>query len=356
MQVSVTDISIYNDCPRKFYYTATGKRGLTREAGMNSDALEFGSLFHLAMAIYYSGSTGYSWITVGKLLDTIKPEYRKAEWAEDFQAILSHYAKYYNRNDFNDVIGVEIPFKLKLPKYGSIMGRVDGVVEEDGQLWVLEHKTSKSTSNVYDVADFNLQSLAYVIAMEYTMQKPVAGIIYNAIAKTPPALVFNKDKTVSASRTRGTHTWLAKELEKQGYGILLANSLAKDDMFFLRFKKTFNDKQKDMFLTYLQRIYRRIQADTYFDYHWNPLLCSYCGVKQVCMMMNNGTSEQTIERHIANEYVQRTDKKPQYFKKGACLIYNNNTYYLWHETNQKLTKYIENDLDTAKEAYDGAGI
>jgi len=95
--------------------------------------------------------------------------------------VLGWYAKVYAKEPFQIVGKPEIGFTFPI---GDIMwgGRIDLPVEWDGQLWVMEHKTTAYlTANYFKQFALDKQLTSYCIAAEECFGKKCAGCIINAI-------------------------------------------------------------------------------------------------------------------------------------------------------------------------------
>lgn len=66
-----------------------------------------------------------------------------------------------------------------------IRGRIDEVIEQDGQLWLQENKTKSriDISLLQDTIPENIQVMFYAVAASIKYGRPVKGIIYNVIRK-----------------------------------------------------------------------------------------------------------------------------------------------------------------------------
>jgi hypothetical protein len=79
---------------------------------------------------------------------------------------------------------IEVGFAFPLVDDGSIIfcGRLDGVVEYQGALWVLEHKTTGQISAPWlDAFSLDSQLSGYIWAAQQHVGKPVAGAFLNAV-------------------------------------------------------------------------------------------------------------------------------------------------------------------------------
>lgn len=88
---------------------------------------------------------------------------------------------------------IEVGFAFPLNADGSIVfcGRLDGVVEYESALWVLEHKTTGQISSAWlDAFALDSQLSGYIWAAQQHVGKPVAGAFLNAVefSKLPGGL------------------------------------------------------------------------------------------------------------------------------------------------------------------------
>lgn len=107
-------------------------------------------------------------------------------------AMITGYSERYASELF-EVIELERQFKqpivnpatgAKSPKY-VIEGKVDGIIKQDGEYYLLEHKTtSQIDSNYLDKlwTDFQITIYSKYIAQELDI--PISGVFYNILCKT----------------------------------------------------------------------------------------------------------------------------------------------------------------------------
>jgi hypothetical protein len=151
-----------------------------------AEALEFGTTAHAWLEAYWRD--GYS--AASRVVDAIEEPCSRA--AHD--ALLAGY--YSAWCEPSDVLAVEWPFEVTVDGH-VIRGRVDAVVEIDGETWLVEHKTTSSKTDLSPGSPYwqrlrlDQQLGIYMFASEPEFS-PV-GVIYDVIKKpsdpekaTPP--------------------------------------------------------------------------------------------------------------------------------------------------------------------------
>jgi hypothetical protein len=107
------------------------------------------------------------------------------------KAMICGYANHYPSETFAvEAVEEEFATKIRNPETQAesrsftLAGKVDGLVRRDGALWLLEHKTAASIDGAYiDKLWMDFQTTLYANAVETVRGEPVAGVIYNVIAK-----------------------------------------------------------------------------------------------------------------------------------------------------------------------------
>jgi hypothetical protein len=155
--------------------------------------LSFGSTIHECLRLWHSGSD------LPAVLDFIDRSYvtrdqdvrQKADW-HLATAMMKGYAQRYPTETFK-VVALEKKFEGSIvnPETGatsrsfSIAGKVDGIVEQNGQFFLLEHKTCSLLDAGYLErlwTDFQIK--VYSWYLEQTLGIRITGIIYNVLVKT----------------------------------------------------------------------------------------------------------------------------------------------------------------------------
>lgn len=108
------------------------------------------------------------------------------------RAMLTEYSQCYATEAFR-VVALESPFSMAIhnPETGKasrtfqLSGKVDGIVEEDGQYFLLEHKTTSVLDGSYlERLWLDMQIILYSHALERIHGIHIAGVIYNVLCKT----------------------------------------------------------------------------------------------------------------------------------------------------------------------------
>ena len=167
-----------------------------------NDNLIFGSIIHNCLEIWYEN---YS---LEKVFDYINQtvlnknsdKKQKEQW-HLANAIMTSYIELYPNESFK-IIDLEKQFEGKIinPKtnYSSrkfiFSGKVDGIVEQNGKYFLLEHKTtSMINENYLEKLWMDLQIRLYSIYLKQCFDIEVEGVIYNIIVKAK--LKQNKGET-----------------------------------------------------------------------------------------------------------------------------------------------------------------
>lgn len=194
---SVSALSTFDECRAKFNWSYRSKLELP---GV-SVARDVGSVFHRGLELWYrSAPTGV--IPLGtkedgivQLLWTEYEELRKTTFfsAADEEKLLGVYVvgigmlrayweHYRDKDKAWKVLGTEEPYRL--PINGAMLhGYVDLVVEKQGEVWVVEHKTkSKQTAEDLGSIPFSPQAAMYPLGMRRKFG-PIRGVLYNIVVR-----------------------------------------------------------------------------------------------------------------------------------------------------------------------------
>jgi len=155
--------------------------------------LVFGSLVHDCLELWHSDRN------LSKVYDHLdkvccnrnQDEKQKADW-QLATAMLTGYAETYSKENF-EIIALEKTFSGPLinPQTGAssksfiLAGKVDGIVKQDNQYFLLEHKTASMIDGSYlEKLWTDFQIILYSWYIEQTMGIKISGIIYNVLVKT----------------------------------------------------------------------------------------------------------------------------------------------------------------------------
>ena len=253
-------------CPRKFLFRING---YTSKAPMSS-AITFGNIMHEALEMLYR-DVGYDRCNLHGIDEIIEKactsfpsddtEIHKAKST----ALLEEYVNIY-RSDFNGKSFIELEREFDLPySTGDLKvmrrGKIDGVFETKGKLWLIEHKTKSriDEDGLMLQLSFDFQNLFYVTVAEELYQKEVAGVLYNVI-RTPEHRQGHGESLEEFTQRLG------KEIRKA------------PDHFFKRYEVPYTQKDKQEFiieLNYKLNTLRRFFSDGCFFRNQNACDSKY---------------------------------------------------------------------------------
>lgn len=172
-----TMMATYLTCPRKYNFRMN--MGLVGKTGMS--APEFGKAIHMALDEWYKVKDVDAATVVFKAnfeenleLDN-KRTYKMGEW------ILKNYDEKYRDQPFK-VLSTEREFEVPLPNGNNLIGRIDKIIEWDGAVWVMDHKTTSMLGGSFMAMHTpNLQFSGYVYAAQQLGYPGCVGVLVDAI-------------------------------------------------------------------------------------------------------------------------------------------------------------------------------
>lgn len=243
-------ISCFLECRKKYYWRLYCH--LTPK--VIAPALSFGLAVHEALDAYYTDG-------LAKAIEIFRATYADKEGeqirtVENGIKLLENYAKVYMNEPFKVIGKPEAGFVFPI---GDILwgGRIDAIVEWDGELFILEHKTTTVLRGKYfNQFDLSRQVTGYILAAEEYIGRKCMGCVINALE--PWKEVIRK-----SAKTK------------------------KDSEHFARYPITRNQAQKDLFKLDVQRIIRDINwCEKEQEFYTNTESCfSYnydCPYKVLC--------------------------------------------------------------------------
>lgn len=165
-------------------------------ANRNESALVFGSAFHKAMDAYYSGKTK----KIEELVQIALEEWRATPVLEDLKRnplSLKTLVESYVQNQLFSVDLVPIlhegkpcverGFETVLATHRGYelrwQGKIDMIVKEKGEYWVVDHKTTSMMGDKFADDKFRSnQMVGYTMLARQVLGIPVKGVIINAAA------------------------------------------------------------------------------------------------------------------------------------------------------------------------------
>lgn len=223
LRIDNSSLEYFTTCARSAEYALLRGRVPKPKA-----ALQYGSAIHKALEMLYTRKTLGSSVTMGEIQVEMEKEFSHdvgpGEWRTPEKALdtITRYANKYRGVDnftvaldgngkpmveipFSYPIG-QIPINATLPYSKDLLlgeggpeklyvntihvfwtGKIDMVVEMEGDLWVVDHKTSSILGGTY-WKDFELsqQTIGYVWACEQMLGRPLKGLLLNVIIGRRP--------------------------------------------------------------------------------------------------------------------------------------------------------------------------
>ena len=170
-------ISMFRQCPRRYEHRHVDK--LVPSHWQDSPALRFGTAFHNWLEAWYKKEPAPP-----------TPHLSEADAACLQGAALAYVERY--PEEYFKVVAVEYQFEQDVlnPDTGAksplfrLKGKVDMVIELEGELWIMEHKTSTATGvNDLDRVGIDAQVLTYADCIGRETGATVAGVIYNVVKR-----------------------------------------------------------------------------------------------------------------------------------------------------------------------------
>lgn len=237
IKLSQTIVQSFKDCPQLYKYMLEWK--LRKEPTF----FIMGTAFHAGLEAFYGGGNAIKAVKAvfDKQNKSTFTEYELAQFEKDettVQAMLAGYMKLYKRDEFK-VKAVEQEFQLPF-KNVKFTGKIDMVVERDGGLWIVEHKTTSGIDKNYlDRTHIDAQVLTYILGCFHLFKKFPKGIIYNAVRK--PEIRQKQMETSEEFQMR-----------------LIADYFSRPDFYFAREEILISFSQIKQFVRELQFIIRQI--------------------------------------------------------------------------------------------------
>lgn len=176
-------------CPREH---ALHHGGL-RKAYAMSEHLTVGLLIHRALEHYYAwikswgaeGAEREAWLSIAAF--STESGYEKT-WALVQKMLVGYFERYRDSDARWKIWATEETLSYFDPKGIEWTGRLDGLIERDGGLFILEHKTARAiTGDLLSGYQMDMQMLGYVWLFQKVVDAaklpPLAGIIVNLLTK-----------------------------------------------------------------------------------------------------------------------------------------------------------------------------
>jgi hypothetical protein len=175
MNLSHTSMADYRRCKVRFYW-----KYMKNYDPLPSEGLRRGSIGHAALAEWYRSKDREKAIQIAsdKLFEfeNILSADLSSEW-DLISIILDRYFDWSLKNDRFKCLEIEKKYSFELDGLPAVF-IIDGIVEDMGNLWVLEHKFVKKAYLSH--IDLDMQLSIYIYAAR-KLGYPVTGAIYNVI-------------------------------------------------------------------------------------------------------------------------------------------------------------------------------
>lgn len=225
-------------CPRKAQYEKLNKR----VSSVDKPALNFGTAIHTALEYRYKHYKNQSpdiyfdqeiaVILAKHFEEHPQPteDFRTLNWALEVvkQYNLRYPIEPFSLLESNGEPMVEMSFALPLFTYGPpgeeqtpiiYSGRIDLPVMRDGQLFILDHKTTSMLGASYwEQAKMSTQGRGYCWAFEQLTGQVVTGFGVNAIrSKEPPLYVTNGTADKKTGKSLSPAKWWEESLQREWF-------------------------------------------------------------------------------------------------------------------------------------------
>lgn len=189
MSVSVitnSEVQAYKDCPMYWWFKYVQMMELIQEPDPES-AASFGTIGHLGAAAAWAaksyGASSYSEFYQaaekavrdagddGSVADVLRITIRG-----QLKELMTH-----------EVVGIEVPFKIKLKSGLWFAGKMDLITRHMGQLVVWDHKFSSSVDVFSRRAWLDTQKFGYCRAAEEMFQEPVTRFAWSVTRRRVPS-------------------------------------------------------------------------------------------------------------------------------------------------------------------------
>lgn len=336
-EIHVTDKQTFKTCRQKWQFSSNLQRNL--EPKLAYEPFWIGTAFHEALGHYYDPDSQrdmdnaiviarqhvQAWYTrLEEVSDADTETYDK--WMLTLPAMLRNYAEFAedpandDRDNF-DVMWTEREFHIPIPGLGEEVTysfRTDGLVmDRQGNLWILEHKTAASFPGNTDYLMMDDQVGSYLWALEEVFDLEIEGVIYNWVKKKVPVIPevlkngkFSKNKAqdttydiaLNAYRTAG----LTDAQIQAEYGEFLTHLQIKENNFVRRERVRRNRHEIQVLGQSLQHEISDMISDPAIYRSPSKFACNGCPFFTPCLVRWEGGDYEAI---LSESFKQR--EKPR---------------------------------------------
>jgi len=181
-------------CPKKFYFRWVRKLEPKEEA----PSIVFGKVFHEALLVWYqTGDEKEALKVFEKIPVGIADDHRTKELGE---TIFKEYVERYKSEPYRTLY-LEKEFKVEVVEGKILAGTVDKIVDWNGQIYVVDHKTSSSVGlSFFNRFRPNPQIDGYCYACKELLGRCDGAIINGISVAKNPKERFARDITSRSNR------------------------------------------------------------------------------------------------------------------------------------------------------------
>ena len=267
-----TMMSAYHECHRKYNY----RHNRNKVRNIATLPLEFGKCIHSSLDHLYNNG----WDIEGAVA-LFNKEYKENLELDDKRTlvmgewILRNYASHYASQPWK-LVKSEFPFEVSLPNGNTFTGRIDKIVEWDGVLWVVDHKTtSQLGASYFKMAEPNAQFTGYTYAAK-KLGFPVVGTVVDALLVAKGLLKAESRNKLTPLARYDAHYSDEALIEWEQWAINTQLDIARDEVNGV-WNPNFNSCVNWGECTYrsmckeIPALRERILATDYRDEEWNPI-------------------------------------------------------------------------------------
>jgi RecB family exonuclease len=302
-----SEVTDYLRCRKRYEYAWIQNL----EPKQRNEKLTIGSAIHKFLELWYSEHRALEAIDamVQYIYDNTRDmdQTEADDLCELARNICVNYVQYYGMDHNWTVKGVELPFSVQLNSEINYIGTIDLLVEdEDGKLWIVDHKTTASI-DIYDKnSDMDRQISRYWASLEKLGYR-IEGFIYNIILKDIPVEpkllktgALSKDKSQKTTLAMYREAIERNNLKEEDYADFLQYLEDQPKEFFRRVKVERTEAERmaaldeteqiidDIRTTHPKRFYRNITKDCSWD----------CSFKALCVAQMDGSNAYHIQSEL----------------------------------------------------------
>ncbi len=334
--VSFSEIESFLRCRTKWDISSANRQSI-RHKTTPKLYLTLGSAVHQALEANYKGKDPQEAVATyladerTTKVEAYVEEYGSQPWASEMRdfddsAVLAmglvdqYYDHYGKDNPLAEQgltsIGCEIPFKIDITEKVAeevifnvadpdqkvyFCGTLDNIaLDEHDHIWIVENKTYTSKPSPEDI-QWHFQAQGYAVAVEWLTGLPVAGVLYNGIAKkmiTEPKVLKNgllstdKRQSTTLEKYLQAITDNGEERSDERFRDILSHLQAVADQgdtrFFYREKAFFTREQLDAWRDDFNHVVVEM-LDNPRIYRTIPFKgCSDCWFRDLCETKHSG--------------------------------------------------------------------